>query len=156
LTGRALPIALGISLTANLFLVGAIAGGLYMQAQKPPPQAQISPGRACGDAGAPRGAFRQMLCNQVQTVRPIQQDSAQAKRQALALLAAPTYDRAAVGALYDRARADDMKIRAQIENAVLDFAAHLSVNRRERLADGLRGNAKRRAMMMRQGAAAGG
>lgn len=152
-----MAIGLGVSLTANLFLVGAIAGALYMQSQKPPPppRPQMLLGRACANpAGPPPGPFRQMLCRQVPIIRPIQQDSFEAKRQAMALMTAPTYDRAAVGALFDRARADDMKVRAQMENAILDFAAPLPADRRARLADAMRGNARRRAMM-RQGAAGG-
>jgi uncharacterized membrane protein len=154
LTDRPLKIGLGVSLTANLFLVGAIAGALYMQAQKPPARPPAPLGRPCAP-GAQRGPLRQMLCDQAPTIRPIQQDSAAAKRQAMTLMAAPTYDRAAIGALFDRSRADDMKVRAQMENTILDFAAHLPVDRRERLVEGMRDNAKRR-MLMRHGAAAGG
>jgi len=151
-----MAIGLGVSLTANLFLVGAIAGALYMQSQKPPPRPQLLLGRACANrAGSAPGAFRQMLCDQVPIIRPIQQDSFEAKRQAMVLMTAPTYDRAAVGALFDRARADDMKVRAQVENAILDFAAPLPADKRARMADLMRGNARRRAMM-RQGAQAGG
>jgi uncharacterized membrane protein len=151
-----MAIGLGVSLTANLFLVGAIVGALYMQAQKPPSRPPVLLGRACATrAGQPPGAFRQMLCNQVPVIRPLQQDSFEAKRQAMALMTAPTYDRAAVGALFDRARADDMKVRAQVENAILDFAAPLPADRREHLVEMMRGNARRRAMM-RQGMAAGG
>ena len=149
-----MKIALGVSLTANLFLVGAIVGALFMQSQKPPARAPVLLGRACANASAPRGAFRQMLCDQVPAIRPIQQDAFEAKRQATELMTAPTYDRAAVGALFDRARADDMKVRALVENAILDFAAPLPADKRARLADVMRGNARRR-MMMRQGAAAG-
>jgi uncharacterized membrane protein len=154
LTDRALKIGLGASLTANLFLVGAIAGALYMQSQKPPARPPAPLGRGCA-SDVQRGPLRQKLCDQVPTLRPIQQDSAAVKRQAMALMAAPTYDRAAIGALFDRARADDMKVRAQMENTILDFAAQLPVDRRERLVEGMRGNARRR-MMMRQGMAAGG
>jgi len=155
MTTRAMKIGFGVSLTANLFLVGAIAGALYMQSQKSPPRQPMLLGRACaGAAGAPRGPFRQMLCDQLPTIRPVQQDSFQAKQQAMALMTAPTYDRAAIGALFDRARADDMKARAQVENAILDFAAPLAVDKRERLVEALRGNARRR-MMMRRGMTAG-
>ena len=154
MTDRSLKIGLGVSLTANLFLVGAIAGALYMQAQKPPPRPPGPAGRPCAP-GAQRGPLRQLLCDQAPITRPIQQDSAAAKRQAMTLMAAPTYDRAAIGALFDRSRADDMKVRAQMENTILDFAAHLPVDRRERLVEGMRDNARRR-MLMRRGAAAGG
>ena len=154
MTTRAMAIGLGVSLTANLFLVGAIAGALYMQSQKPPPRQPAPLGRSCANPAAPRGPFWQMLCDEVATARPIQQDSADAKRQAMVLMAAPTYDRAAIGVLFDRARADDMKIRAKMENAILDFATPLPVDKRERLVAALRGNARRR-MMMRRGAAAG-
>ena len=157
MTDRALKIGLGVSLTANLFLVGAIAGALYMQAQKPPASPERGPNaaaRGCAE-GVQRGPLRQLICDQGPIVRPIQQDSFEAKRQAMALMTAPTYDRAAIGALFDRSRADDMKVRAQMENTILDFAAKLPADKRERLVWALRGNARRR-MLMRQGAAAGG
>lgn len=155
MTGRWLQIGLGVSLTANLFLVGAIAGALYMQSQKPPPRGPMPLGRACaGAATATRGPFWRMYCNQVLSTQPIREDSFETKQQAMTLMIAPTYDRAAIGALFDRARADDMKARAQVENAILDFAGPLPVDKRQRLVEAMRGNARRR-MMMRRGMAAG-
>jgi uncharacterized membrane protein len=156
LTGNALKIGLAASLAANVFLVGAIGGAFLFAAQKSPashPPA-TPPGRACA-ADAPRGPFRQMMCDQAPVVRPIQQDSFEAKRQAMTLMAAPTYDRAAIGALFDRSRADDMKARAHVENAILDFAATLPADRRERLVEAMRNNARRRIQMRREGAAGG-
>ena len=152
MSDRGLRIALGVSLVVNVFVIGGVAGALYMQTQKPAAVAANPPlFRACANmASAPPNGFRTMLCAQLPTLRPIQQDSRKAKRQAMELLAAPTFDRAAAGAALDRARADDIKARAQIENAILDYAATLPADKRGHLVDALRGNARRRAMI-RQG-----
>jgi uncharacterized membrane protein len=60
-----------------------------------------------------------------------------ARRQAITLLRAPDFDRAAAGAALDRARADDLQVRQKLENTMLDFAAKLGVQGRTVLADGL-------------------
>ena len=152
---RGLTIALGISLVANVFVIGGVVGAIYMHAHSPagmrgPPG---NPLVRAADQLNPndRDAFHQMLRAQIPTVRPIQQDSRQSRRQAMDDLMAPSFDRAAAGALMARARADDEKARGQIEDAVLDFAAKLPADERTALAKGMRRDGMHRWMMHRGG-----
>jgi uncharacterized membrane protein len=55
----------------------------------------------------------------------------------LSLVAAPQLDRAALVAVLARTREADMALRARFENNVVDFAATLSPDEREKLASGL-------------------
>jgi uncharacterized membrane protein len=155
LSNRGLKIALGVSLVANVFIVGAVAGALYMAAKpkaEPPLQNPVRP--CAGLAAAPAATLRTALCAQAAANRPLQQDSLAAKRQALELMTAPVFDRDATNAVFARARDDDFKVRARTETAIVDFTATLPLDRRAKLVDGLRENARRRAML-RQEARAG-
>ena len=133
MNGRGLKIALGVSLAINVFAIGGIAGALYMRAQS----AVMHGGPAEALSPADRDAFRQMIRAQIPTLRPLQQDARQARHQAMTLLQAPTFDRAAVAALMARARADDQQARSQMEGAVLDFAARIPASERSALMHGL-------------------
>jgi uncharacterized membrane protein len=115
MSDRGLKIALGVSLVANVFVIGGVVGAIYMRGHSPFAM-HGPPGNPLGRAAEmlnpnDRDAFHQTLRAQIQTVRPIQQDSHEARRQAMDDLAAPTFDRAATGALMARARADDEKAR---------------------------------------------
>ncbi len=154
MSDRGLKIALGVSLVANVFIVGAVAGALYMAAKPAPePQHQIPPRPCAGVATTQLNTLRAALCAQAPANRPLQLDSLAAKRQSLDLLTAPTFDRDAVDAQFARARDDDFKVRTRVETAIIDFAATQPLDRRAKLVDALRENARRR-MMMRQEARA--
>ena len=148
---RGLKIALGVSLVANVFIVGAVAGALYMIAKPAPEPPHHPPVRPCASVvtASPAATLREALCAQAPANRPLQQDSLAAKQQAMDLMTAPTYDRDAVNAQFARARDDDFKARARTEAAIVDFAATLPLDRRAKLVDALR-EAARRRMMMRQ------
>jgi uncharacterized membrane protein len=155
MSDRGLKIALGISLVANVFVIGGVLGAVYMRAH--------SPAGMHGPLGNPlaratdmlnpndRDAFHQMLRAQIPTIRPLQQDSRAARRQAMEDMTAPTFDRAGAGALMARARADDEKARGQIEDAILDFAAKLAPDERAALAKGMRRGAMQRWMLRKGG-----
>ena len=152
MSDRALKILLGVSLVANVFIVGGVVGALYMRVNQPPSPAQ-RPAPLAGAADAlsatDRDAFRAMIRAQIPVIRPLQQDARAARRDALAGLAAPAFDRAAVGALMARARDDEAKARGHMEESVLDFAAKLPVNERLALVSGMRRGAMERRMMMK-------
>jgi uncharacterized membrane protein len=155
MSDRGLKIALSISLVANVFVIGGVVGAVYMRGHSPFVM-HGAPGNPLGRAAEmlnpnDRDAFHQTLRAQIQTVRPIQQDSHEARRQAMDDLAAPTFDRAATGALMARARADDEKARGLMEDAILDFAAKLPADERTALAKGMRRDGMRRWMMHKGG-----
>jgi uncharacterized membrane protein len=139
---RGWKIALAVSLALNLFVLGAAGGVLYRDAQGPPGRfgGRGGPlGRAVeGLSGDQRAAFRQMLHDQVEAARPLIQDARRSRRQAFDLLSAPTFDRAAAGQAMAQARNDEGRIRAAMENAVLDFAARLSPQQRASMAEAIR------------------
>jgi uncharacterized membrane protein len=150
MSDRGLKIALGVSLVANVFVIGGVVGAIYMRGHSPFAM-HGPPGNPLGRAAEmlnpnDRDAFHQTLRAQIQTVRPIQQDSHEARRQAMDDLAAPTFDRAATGALMARARADDEKARGLMEDAILDFAAKLPADERMALAKGMRRDGRRHWM----------
>ncbi len=155
MSDRGLKIALGLSLVANVFIIGGVLGAVYMSPHGPW-GGRGGPGNPlarAADALNPtdREAFHQVLRAQIPAVRPLQQDGRQARRQALDDLASPSFDRAAAGALMARARADDEKARGQIEDAVLDFAARLPADERAALAKGMRHDGVRGWMRRRGG-----
>jgi len=155
MSDRGLKIALGISLVANVFVIGGVLGAVYIGGHGPmglrgPPGNPLV--RAADQLNpADRDAFHQVIRAQIPVVRPLQQESHQARRQAMDDLAAPTFDRAAAGALMARARADDEKARGQIEDAILDFAAKLPADERTALAKGMRRDGMHRWMLRRGG-----
>ena len=155
MSDRGLKIALGVSLVANVFIVGAFAGALYI-ATKPapePPRQRLA--RPCASVvTAPATSLRAALCAQAPANRPLQQDSLAAKRQAMELMTAPTFDRDAINAQFARARDEDFKVRARTETAIVDFAATLPLDRRAKLVDALRESARRRIMMRQETRAA--
>jgi len=138
---RTLWIALGLSLAVNVFVVGAAAGLIFgrVLAPAPGPGQRPNPMMAASDKLDPpdREAFRSLMQDEAQRDGPTLLDARMARRQAIALLRAPDFDRAAAGAALDRARADDLQVRQKLENTMLDFAAKLDVQGRTNLADGL-------------------
>jgi uncharacterized membrane protein len=156
MSGNGLKIALGVSLVVNVFVVGAAAGVLLTHGHGPNGGRGGLGGNPLAHAGdalptVDRDAFRATLRAQIPTVRPIQQDARQSRRAATDAIMAPTYDRAGIGALMARARADDEKARGQIEDAVLDFAAKLPADERTTLVEGMRRGAMQRWMQRRGG-----
>jgi uncharacterized membrane protein len=137
---RGLTVALAVSVILNVFAVGAAAGLLLSRVIGPPPAAaQRSRLVVAADKldAADRAAFLELLHDQAQAEGPVLLDARQARRQAVAALRAPSFDRAAAGAALDRARADDIAVRTKIENAVLDFAVGLNAQQRAALAAGV-------------------
>ena len=133
-------ILLIVSLVANIFLLGAIAGSVW----------RWTHGRGMGLHGgwrmhtadaltAPHGeAFRQAMRGVVRASLPIVRDGQAARLEAGRLLVQPQFDAAAITAAFDRARADDATLRANLEHEVVRFAATLPMDERVKLADALK------------------
>jgi uncharacterized membrane protein len=138
---RTLAILLAVSVILNVFVVGAFVGVFFGQSfgMSPPPAARPNAMMAAADRLDPtdRDVFRALMQDEVQRQGPTALDARMARRQAAELMRQPTFDRAAAGALLDRARSDDTQVRAAVENALLDFAARLDQHGRTTLSEGL-------------------
>ena len=141
---RRMRLAFGASLLANVFLVGAVGGGLAVLARQGGlhlPGGPVShPMVAAGD-GLPqqdRARFREAVLAALQGGGDMGRAAGESRRQAAALFVLPQFDAAAVAAALDRGRAADIRFRTQVENAAIDFAATLPQHEREILAQGLR------------------
>jgi uncharacterized membrane protein len=156
MSGRGLKIGLAVSLVVNVFTLGALGGLLYVHGVWQPvrPPANPNPMVRAADVLSPtqQAAFKQMLRQQVAQDRPTIRDSRQAKRRMVDLLAAPTFDQAAVSASLAQARADDIAVRTHLEEGVVNFAANLSPADRVTFADGFRKAALARWMANHPGA----
>ena len=138
---RTLLIALAVSLVVNVFVIGAAIGVVFGRGLGPQPGPAQRPNAIMAAADrldpADRAAFRAMMQDEVQREGPTQLDARMARRQVVAILSAPTFDRAAAGAALDKARADDIAVRKAVEDDMLDFAAQLDLQGRTALAEGL-------------------
>jgi uncharacterized membrane protein len=138
---RALWIALALSLLVNVFVIGAGVGLIFERAFGPPPNAgpRPNPLMAAAERLDPtdREVFKALMQDEAQRQGPTQLDARTARRQAVVLMRAPSFDRAAAGGALDRARADDVQVRQKLENTMLDFAAKLDQQNRTILSEGL-------------------
>lgn len=149
MTGRTTSILLAISLAFNVFIVGAAVGGIY---------AWRHFGGGGREAGGllvaarqlgpdQRKAFRQVLVAARRDARADAAAAVASRDELRRLLAQPTLDRAAIDAALAATRAADMKVRAHVEGAVVDFAAGLDAQDRAKLIEGLAS----RGQMLRRG-----
>ena len=148
MTSRALKIALVVSLTANVFIVGAVGGAIAMrhrmieQRARPPmgnPLMRIAE-QLPKDVGA---RYIARVREQSQASRPQMMEARAARTEAAKALTAAQYDPAAVSAALARARAADDATRAALENAVVEFARTLKPEERRVIAQSLRGGRDR-------------
>lgn len=143
---RGLIIALVISVAINLFLAGLIVGGVVVARRV----AEARPAEAAGPNRTPlwragdalpfpkRRAFRQMFRQAGLDTRDAIRASRAIRREAIASMEAPGYDAKAAIDGMNRARQLDGQARSQVEARILEFAATLTPDERELLAQGLR------------------
>ena len=143
---RGLIIALVVSVAFNLFLAGLIVGGAVVARRV----AEARPVEAAGQNRAPlwragdelpqpkRRAFRQMFRQAGLETRDAVGQARAIRREAIASMEAPDYDAAVALEKLNRARQLDGQARSQVEAKILAFAATLTPDERERLAQGLR------------------
>ncbi len=138
---RALWIALALSLVVNVFVIGAGAGLIFGRSLAPAANPAQRPNALMTAAEkldpTDRDVFKALMQDEAQRQGPTLLDARMARRQAVALLRAPGFDRVAAGAALDRARTDDLQVRQKLENTMLDFAAKLDVQGRTILSEGL-------------------
>lgn len=135
----ALRIALAISLTVNVFLLGAAVGAWFWQPSSQSPRQQDQGLAAAARALDPekRQAFREMLSKARQDAQSDSQAARTARDTLARLLNEADLDRTSIEAALNTTRAADARVRARMEAAVIDFAAGLDPKDRAVLIDGL-------------------
>ena len=126
-----------VLLVLNIFLIGALAGGILWLRNGQPPAGrtlQIA-GRQLPEAG--RTAFQEVLRKARRASRDIIQSADTAREDAARILSQPVLDKTALMLALERTRNADLALRARIEEKAVDFAASLSIEDRGLLADGL-------------------
>lgn len=141
---RNLTIALFVSLAVNLFAIGAVVGGLVIgvrmsegrdNAMRPGPPPIFSAASALPE---PRqDAYRQALRGEAREVRRALMRAGEARRAAWADIADEPYDAAAVRRALAEAQGMEAQARSRLENRIVDFAADLSMEERQALAQAL-------------------
>jgi uncharacterized membrane protein len=139
--GRSLKLLCIVSLTLNVFLLGAIAGGAYRwlaathSAAATQPRSvrfaaeELSPERKKQFRLALRQARRDAAAS-IETARS-------GRLQIAGLLGAPQFDRAAVETALTNTREADMALRTRVEGAVVEFAATLTPDERVAMVDAM-------------------
>jgi uncharacterized membrane protein len=126
-----------VSLVLNVFLVGAIASGIWHWRHHG--EERNSWRRHVADAlPAPQAsAFHQAIKAVLRGSQPAVLEGRAGRAEAVRLFGQPTYDAAAVMKQLDRARAADNILRTNIERRVVQFGATLPQDQRQRLAKAL-------------------
>jgi len=138
---KRLKTLLVVSLLANVFLIGGVAGGLYQWSNhQRPPGAVVQHGLRQALAQLPearRHQLRRMLRQTRQENQPLIVASRQAHLDVIQRLKASTLDREALNADLDRARTADITLRTRVDATLADFAASLPADERETLAEAM-------------------
>lgn len=141
MTERGLKVALGLSVALNVFVIGAVAGGLIVGArgfnERPhrerPPVIQMVQSLDEAD----RSEAEQTLRRAGLAARSDFETARRLRGEAIELAGAESFDRAAVEARLNQARAAEMQGRVRLEESVLDLMGRLDQADRERLAPSL-------------------
>lgn len=140
---KPLLIVLFLSLAVNLFLMGAVVGGLVIGGRmKGPPRMEMRGGPplwSAADALPParRDAYRATLRAETRAAAASFRQARQARREAWSTLAAEPLDKAATLRALNQAHEQELSARATVEAKVVDFAAGLPPAERVALAKGL-------------------
>ena len=138
--------ALIVSLAINLFALGAVAGGVWVAHKA---KAEMTPAPVTKGGNTPlwraadsllpadRDAFISTLRGQARRVAPQIRQAKVARREAWAMLTAPTVDVQAINAKLTAARALEATSRGEVEAGIVSFAATLSPADRAQLSDAL-------------------
>lgn len=157
MTERGLKVALAVSVAVNIFVVGAVAGGLIMGVRSfdgrshrdRPPVIQMIQSLDEAD----RIAAEQTLHETGLAARQDFNAARGYRSEAITLAGAEAFDRAAVEAALTQARQAEGAGRDRLETALLDLMERLDQADRQRLAPGLarRGRDGRRSRDGRHG-----
>lgn len=141
---KTLIVLLILSLAVNVFMIGAVVGGLVVGHKSRGDRPMMGRGgpplwAAANDLSeAQRRDYRRLLRGEAGEVREGMRAARAARTQAWADLGAEPMDAAAVKASLDRARAAEMAARGEVEARIVDFAGRLPPKDRATLSEGLR------------------
>lgn len=135
---RGVKILLIASLVLNIFLVGAIVGGVWRWTHGYGTRVGWRIQAADALEPAQRRQFRAAMRQTALASRGLVIEGRQARAEAATLYVQPNFDGAAVSAQLDRARRADVELRTRLERRVVDFSAGLPLAERQKLADALR------------------
>ncbi len=143
MTGRRFRVLLAGSLLVNVFLAGAVIGGLAVLLRQEPRQLPAAllqrPIRAAGH-GLPlpdRRRFRQLMAQTLRDSHDLLEEARRDRQTAALLFVQPRFDAGAAAAALQQARDADLQLRARLEAAAVLFAAGLPAVERAVLAEGL-------------------
>ncbi len=145
MTERSLKRLLAVSLVLNLFLIGAGAGGSYMavralrekaQNHAPPPPPVLEVANKLKEPENSR--LREVMRDAALEAAPDFKQAREARRKAVELASAATFDQKAVQAEVERARSAEIAGRRKLESALLNFMSGLSAEERAQVAPVLR------------------
>jgi uncharacterized membrane protein len=132
-SGRWVKIALVASLCLNVLVIG-VAGGFLLKHRDGPRGDRIDRiVRYLPEAR--RDEARSMLEARLPEYEALRDQSREARRESMALLAADPLDEAALRAALTRARAFSGQRRAMLEDAMMDFAVTLSAEERREMVE---------------------
>lgn len=138
MTERQKGIALAVSVTLNVVLIAAVAGGLYFAQRTFKERIDRAGGSLFEIAKtlpqAEQDALRGSMRAAAERARPEFRVSRDHRRKAAQLAAAPAYDRTAVLDELSRANAAEMRGRATLDNQLTSAMAGLSPESRKKLA----------------------
>jgi len=139
-----LTIALFASVALNLFVIGAVVGGLVVASREPeaPVEPAARPGPALWAAGSQlppetRREFRRMLREEGAQGGQRLREARQARRAAWETMAKEPFDEAATNQALDQARLLEMNARRDVEHRIVRFAGRLPADERARFAAAL-------------------
>lgn len=154
MTSGRLRLLLGLSLALNLFLGGLIVGARVIDARKPERGSRGgNPFWAAAERLDATDAerLRALLRQKAEDTRPRVRALRAARREAAAAMAASDYDPPAVRAALNRARAEELALRQEVDEAVIAFAVTLDPEDREAIAPVFRRGRKGRGGPPRDG-----
>ena len=130
--------ALVASLVLNMFLIGGLVGGAYKVMHNGVKNNPNALRFAADDLNAEqKKEFKQTLRAVRQSAWPLIQASGEARANALAQLAAPSFNKLAIENALARTREADRAVRIHMEAAVTNYAEKLNAVDRKKLAAGL-------------------
>lgn len=136
---RTPKIILAVSLTINVFILGAAAGAWFwpwISAAMPQPDPGLA-AVADGLDASQQEAFRQILAKAKRDTQADAKVARDARNNLAQLMKQPELDRNAIDVALEATRTADVKVRARVETAVVDFAASLDPQSRAILIEGL-------------------
>lgn len=133
-------VLLVVSLVANIFLVSVIAGSVWRWTHNPGIGLRGQWRTRASDVLPPpqANAFRNTMRETIRANFGIARQAHAARAEAARLFVQPQFDANAISAKLEEARMADMTFRARLEQQVVQFAAKLPPDQRQKMAEALK------------------